>query len=248
MPLKRNSGTAPVRTLLSLLSKEATNALVEPKKLAALDIMTRITVRVMTRIIIGTELSRDEKYLKAVESYMNGNFLCGLVMLNFPFAGPIRDAIAWPLWKWHQVFNQGRLINMIRPVVKRRMEEFEQGTTEKPVFDAMTCALQLLKEYPFDPSSKEPREQTLAHETLLLIWASGQSPAMSVTTVIFKLLEEPQYLEQLREEARAAIDKHGWMDPIFNELPMMDSFIRETHRLHPAFSRTSHRSVLCSTC
>lgn len=195
----------------------------------------------MTRVIAGRELSRNKKFLKAMNAYFGGNFLTGMIMLKLPFRTYIRDKISWPLWKYHQVFHQDRLLKMIQPVVANHMEQFETGVDSKDGFDAITCTLKLLKEYPFEKDSKYTPLHTLSQETLQLIWAGGQSPAMSITTVIFKLLELRQYIEPLREEAKAAIAKHGWCDAIFHELPMMDSFIRETHRMHPAFSR----EILC---
>jgi hypothetical protein len=190
----------------------------------------------MTRIIVGTELSRDEEFLAATNSYFGGSFLTGFIMLKLPFVGRIRDTVAWPLCKYHQVFHQNKVLNMIKPVVAQRMVDHANGKIGNGQLDAVTCTLNMISKHPFDPSSAYTPLHTLSHETLQLVWAAGQSPAMSMATVVFKLLECPEYVQPLRKEAHAAISKHGWNDPIFNELPMMDSFIRETHRMYPAFS------------
>lgn len=210
----------------------------ESKSFNALTVMTSVSLRTMTRIIAGKELSRNEAFLNATTAYFDGNFLTGFLMLKMPFRGFLRDLLAWPLWKYHQHFRQYRLIEMIKPFIAKRMEDHKLGTYNNTEFDAVQCTLNILHEFPLDGHHRNTPLHTLSHETLQLIWASGQSPAISVTTMLFKLLEEQSYIAPLREEAQAAINKHGWNDPIFNELPKLDSFIRETHRLHPAFSRT----------
>jgi cytochrome P450 len=197
----------------------------------------------MTRIIVGVELARNETFLKAVNDYFSGSFTCGLIMLKLPISGWLRDTVAWPLWKYHQVFHQDKVIDMVKPLVAKRMRDHSQGLIAKDRFDALTCTLDMLDDFPFSSESKFSAEHILSHETLQLLWAAGQSPAMTITTVIFKLLENPEYIELLRSEAQAAVSKHGWQDAILNELPKMDSFIRETHRLRPSFSRKSN-----STC
>lgn len=210
----------------------------ESKALPALDFLTAISLRTMTRIVAGKELARDEKFLKATTNYLNGNFMIGFIMLNLPFGRTVNDLLAWPLYKYHQHFRQQYVINMIKPFVTKRMEEHRLGTHEKREFDTIRATLNLLHEFPFDANARDSPAHTLSHETLQLVWAGGQSPAISAGSIVFKLLEEPAYIDPLREEAQAAIDRHGWADAIFNELPKLDSFIRETHRLHPVFSRT----------
>jgi cytochrome P450 len=209
---------------------------VEPKEFGTLDVMTKISLRVMTRIIAGTELSRDEKFLDATHAYFGGNFFTGLVMLQLPFPNAIRDIIGWPLWKYHQVFTQGKVLKTIKPVIAKRMDDYEHGRVGKDELDAVACTLRLLEHRPLEKRGKYTPLHTLSHETLQLVWAAGQSPAMSITGALYKMLECPEYVEPMREEAQRAVSKHGWSDGIFNELPMIDSFIRETHRMNPAFS------------
>ncbi|KAH8197401.1 hypothetical protein TruAng_008424 [Truncatella angustata] len=215
----------------------------ESKRLPALDFLTAISMRTMARIIAGRELARDEVFLKATTNYLNGNFITGFIMLNLPIEGSLRDWVTWPLYKYHQHFRQQRVINMIKPFVAKRMEDHRLGIRGKGEFDTIDATLDLLHEFPFDPNARNSPVHTLAHETLQLVWAGGQSPAISAGSIVFKLLEEPSYVEPLREEAQAAVEKHGWTNAIFNELPKLDSFIRETHRLHPVFSLNATRVV-----
>lgn len=202
----------------------------------ALTTITAISLQTMVRVIAGKELSQNDTFLNATSAYFDGNFMTGFIMLKMPFRGWLRDIIAWPLYKYHEYFRQRRLINIIKPVVAKRIDDRGLNIRVKGEQDAIQCTLNILHEFPFDNNAREGPLDTLSHETLQLVWAGGQSPALSVTTILFKLLEEPSYVEPLRQEAQAAIDQTGWADPIFNNLPKLDSFIRETHRLHSSFS------------
>ncbi|KAF2258646.1 cytochrome P450, partial [Lojkania enalia] len=211
------------------------------KKIATLDVMTKICLRIMTRVVAGKELSRNEEFHQDALAYFQWNFLCGFIMLKLPLPAKIRDLVTWPMWKYHQCFRQEKLIKTIKPIVSIRLKEL--NASDEQEFDVIRCTLNLLDDYPLDSQSKYSPAHTMAHEALQLIWASGQFPAMTTTTMIFRLLEDKEYMEPLYQEAHAAIRKHGWSDGIFNELPKMDSFIRECLRFDSAFPLSPTRMV-----
>ncbi|KAF2265004.1 cytochrome P450 [Lojkania enalia] len=215
----------------------------EPKEVLALESITSISLRIIARFIAGKELSRDQRFLDATNAYFGGNFLTGFLMLKLPFGAFLRDTIAWPLFKYHQKYRQQRLIEMIEPIMARRMKERDLMVEKPSEYDAIQTLLDLLDQFPLDESSKTSPLHTLSHEILQLVWAAGQSPAISAVAVIFKLLERSEYMQILTEEAQAAVAKYGWADLALNELPIMDSFIRETHRFHPAFVLNATRTV-----
>jgi len=208
----------------------------ESGSFTALTTITSISLQTMVRVIAGKELSQNDTFLNATLAYFDGNFLTGFIMLKMPFRGWFRDMVAWPLYKYHEYFRQKRLIKMIKPIIAKRIEDHDLGVRDKEENDTIQCSLNILHEFPLVKNAREGPLDTLAHETLQLVWAGGQSPALSTTTVLYKLLEEPSYIEPLREEAQVAVGEHGWTDAIFSHLPKLDSFIRETHRLHSSFS------------
>ena len=67
---------------------------------------------------------------------------------------------------------------------------------------------------------------------------------MTLVNMLVKVLEKPAHGEALREEAKTAIERHGWSDAMLNHLPLMDSFIREVHRLYPIFSCTLSKPII----
>jgi hypothetical protein len=217
----------------------------EPKEVLALETLTSISLRIVARFIAGKELSRDQSFLDATNASFGGNFLVGFFMLHFPCRGIIRDIVAWPLWKYHKIFRQQRLIEIIKPVMAKRMLAHNDAVSEDAEYDAIQTLLDLLPEFPLDEDATNSPVHTLSHEILQLVWAAGQSPAISIAAVLFKLLDEPSYIQVLRNESQTTVEKNGWSDQILNELPVLDSFIRETHRVHPAFvCRCKHFSSI----
>jgi len=209
----------------------------ERKPVVALEFFSTVILRTVARILAGKELCRDPVFLNATNSYIAGNFMLGTLMLHMPFGATIRDMIAWPLCKYHQRTRQQRLLDIIKPVVAKRMQEESLGTLDESEFDGITMTLKLLREFPLAEGSDVSPTHTIAHEIRQLMWAAGQSPAITLTSMLFRLLSEPKYIEPLRKEAQEAVAKHGWNDDILNELPLQDSYIREVHRMQPLFTR-----------
>jgi Cytochrome P450 len=48
---------------------------------------------------------------------------------------------------------------------------------------------------------------------------------------LYRLLENPEYVEPLREEVDAVITEEGWTKAGIDKMHKIDSFLRETQRL-----------------
>jgi Cytochrome P450 len=48
---------------------------------------------------------------------------------------------------------------------------------------------------------------------------------------LYRLLENPEYIEPLREEVDAVIAEEGWTKAGIDKMHKIDSFLRETQRL-----------------
>ncbi|KAI3316493.1 cytochrome P450 [Xylariaceae sp. AK1471] len=215
----------------------------ELKSLNALAVMTGISLRSTARVIAGKELARHEAFLAGAHNYFAGSFSIGVMMLWLPFGERFRHLVAWPLYKYHAHFRHRPLVEIIKPFATKQMEMHKRGNPGDAEFNTIQVMFSLMGHSELENSTPEELRDRLAQETLHLSWAGGQSPAISAAGILFKLLEMPEYITPLREEAQAAIRKHGWTDPIFNELSKLDSFIRETHRLSPTFSLSVMRIV-----
>jgi hypothetical protein len=50
---------------------------------------------------------------------------------------------------------------------------------------------------------------------------------------LFDLLSRQEYLQPLREEVEEAIQREGWTKSAIDQMSKLDSFIKESQRLHP---------------
>jgi len=48
--------------------------------------------------------------------------------------------------------------------------------------------------------------------------------------VLYRLLENPEYIEPLRQEVEAAVAEEGWTKAGMDKMHKIDSLIRETQR------------------
>lgn len=82
----------------------------------------------------------------------------------------------------------------------------------------------------------------LLSQSLLGIWfAASHQPWMNLHFVIIELCRRPEWQATLYEELR----KHGPLDyKILEQLPLLDSFIKETMRLQPLDTRMSSPAFL----
>ena len=57
---------------------------------------------------------------------------------------------------------------------------------------------------------------------------------MAACQALFQMCEHPEYSPELREEVRSVIEeKQGWRKTILIKLRKLDSFIKESQRVHP---------------
>ena len=66
------------------------------------------------------------------------------------------------------------------------------------------------------------------------------------TQVLYRLLDNPEYIEPLRQEVEAVVAEDGWTKAGLDKMHNIDSFIRESQRLDVlAISPSAHiRSIL----
>lgn len=98
---------------------------------------------------------------------------------------------------------------------------------------------------PSFPGDDEPLHQ--AYHMLHLTFAASSASAVAVTQCVLNVTAYPEYLEPLREEiATVVAEQGGWTDKALSHMALMDSFIRETMRLHPAGARKNNPESLSS--
>lgn len=195
---------------------------------------------------MGPELSRDDAYLETSQSLTDSIFIYGLIMSMLPFRSRLRglyDLIFSPLHR--RVL--GKAMAVIQPVIESRLNQFEgQDFTSKLGAQEQLDCIQWSLEYTRG-NGKEHNPRWIGHSILHNIWAGSAAPGGLVTQMVFQvLMERPErYLEPLRKEAEAALEKHGgYTIEALKSMVLMDSLIRELNRVYPTGAITCARTVM----
>lgn len=215
----------------------------EWKSFLAADLCGRIMHRTTSRILVGEELCRNDVYLKTSQSFSNSIFIHGLIMSMLPFRSMLRSAYDFLLVRFHLRYLR-KAMEVILPVVQARFEEFQERESlsdhQRPVsLDAIEWSLEYSK-----GSAKEHDPHWIALSLLHNIWAGSAAPGGLVTQMVFQVLLEPQYLDPLRAEAKAALSSGGYTDSALGSMHLMDSLIRELNRVYPTGAITCARTIM----
>ncbi|KAH8888269.1 cytochrome P450 [Thozetella sp. PMI_491] len=205
-------------------------------------LFAKIMHRTTSKILIGSELCRNDLYLRTSMAATDSIFVNGLVMTMLPLGWFRR-----PLCHLLSVFHRRRVreaVAAIMPIVEARFREFQSRgpetdkSTSGPL-DAIEWSLQYS-----EGDSKEHNPDRIALSLVHNLWAGSAAPGALVTSMVFEVLLQPQYLGLLRAESEAAVAMHGFTDKTFSNMPLMDSFIRELNRVYPVGAVTCARTVM----
>lgn len=192
----------------------------------ARSLFTAIIHRSASRIFIGEELCRNEKFVRISSDFVMSIFMTGLIIVRLPL-GPFREWLAYPLAAWHRR-KLAQSTNMLIPVLQKRIGERANHKRSQDRLDAIEWSLGLL------PKGDEVDIKRLADELMHNLWAGTSAPGGLVTEIMFQILLEPKYQEPLRKEAIEALGPNGrWTEKALSSFPLLDSFIREINRCYP---------------
>ncbi|CAJ2504444.1 Uu.00g118380.m01.CDS01 [Anthostomella pinea] len=208
-----------------------------PRIRNAQNFFTSIVHRSASRILIGEELCRNDKFIKTSIEFVMSIFYTALIIVKLPL-GPLREWLAYLLAWWHRQ-KLKQCTRMLLPVIEARIDRHLDESNASEESDAIEWHLML------SPSISDVDPQRLAAELMHNLWAGTSAPGGLTTEIFFQILLEPQYKEDIVREAKEALggDQH-WTEKSLSKLPLLDSFIREINRLNPTGSITCSRTVL----
>lgn len=183
--------------------------------------------RVTCRVLVGEELCRNPEWIRASLDFSGSVFTNGVILSTIPL-GPLRRWMSW-LGSFQHRRNLRKAMDLVVPVVQKRLRDMAEHPDSPRPADATQWTIELA-----GPEPKERTPERIAHQILQNLWAGSGAPGGMLTQLVYQVLWQPQYLEPMREEIRQAVEEHGWTDKMLNNIPKVDSFLRETNRLHPS--------------
>jgi hypothetical protein len=188
-----------------------------------------IVHRITNRVLVGKDLARDKSYIAKCMAFSQTVFING-IFWNFLPLGPLRKLVYRIGTRTHRRDLDNAAADLIPIIEKRLVDKEAQGDSWVREEDAIQWNLDLPS-----PSAKESTPERHAHRVLHLTFAAAGTVAVLVTHLIYQVLMYPEYLEPLRQEVEAVIAKNDgeWTEQSLTQMRLLDSFIRETLRVHP---------------
>lgn len=184
-------------------------------------------------MFFGMQLSSDPKFLEAAMQYPDDLLFASEVLRLIPsFLAPIAAPILMRRSRGAKV-----LVKHLTPMVEERLMSLASKT---PQTKSVDCVQWIIDTNP----RKNPWSAEKIVQVVLGLWfASVHQLAISVVYALVDLCDHGEYVEVLREE----LEKHSKLtdgDEDLESLPRLDSFLKESARLHPSDSISLRRKAL----
>jgi cytochrome P450 len=196
----------------------------EWKTFKTVDLFIMISHRVVSRLLAGEELCRDENFIQTSLKFGDSVFVTGLIISQLPF-GPFRGIAGWVLAQYHRLLLR-RVMRMVEPVVQKRMIEAREKGTVPRYDDSIEWAIKI-------DEAHERDSRTISLEMLHILEAAAGAPGAMISEMMYQLLVEPHYIQPLRKEIQQAKAGNPSLNEMLQKLPLMDSFIMEINRMFP---------------
>ncbi|PPR05227.1 hypothetical protein CVT24_010333 [Panaeolus cyanescens] len=211
----------------------------------ALDTMMQVIARASNRVFVGLPLCRNPEFLKLGIDFTMQVVKAGAILRMLPkFIRPLANRILSSVDSTNRA-----ALGHLEPIIEdRRKKRAEMGKDYpgKPV-DLLTWFMDEAK-------GEETSSWALTSRILTLNFAAIHTSSMvcpDVFILVFKLsiltsmpfrllrmfsitsLHYPEYTKLIREEVEEVTGRLGWTKDAIDEMYKVDSFIKETQRLHP---------------
>ena len=124
---------------------------------------------------------------------------------------------------------------VLLPLIAKRRKEQGAGTLMR--HDKFDNLLQSMDNV---ATGTDVRPDKLAGRTLVLSLASSHTTSMAACQALYQMCEHPEHVPELREEVRRVVEEdRGWRKTTLTKVRKLDSFVKESQRLHPPSLRES---------
>ncbi|KAF2202264.1 cytochrome P450 [Delitschia confertaspora ATCC 74209] len=196
------------------------------------DFATRIVTHANAVVFFGAQLASDPAFIDVAMRYPNDLFLTAELLRFLPQS--IRPYAARALKR--SFSTPETLVAYLMPLVERRLEETHTGGGQQH---------RDLVQFFIDSSRR--KGVWSAHrivQVILGVWfASVHQPALTLVSILDDLHAQPEASRIIRDEISTMTDEHN-VPVHVDQLPLLDSFLKESARLHPSDSITARRKAI----
>ncbi|KAI1800655.1 cytochrome P450 [Daldinia bambusicola] len=214
------------------------------------DLITKIVSQVMAIALVGPELCRNEEWLKlSVET----------TFAIFGAANSIRNDYT-PHWRWLARYQsdapkqlrtmRAKAVELLRPVYTDRLD----GVKSKKVGSGSSSKFADTVYWLLGNREGDKSLAGIANQELFLTTASIHTTSGTLNSILFDWLANTEYHEDITAEVREVVTetqkddsgKGRWDMQRIAKLRKLDSFMKESARMHPIGFITTQRYALKS--
>ncbi|KAK8052326.1 hypothetical protein PG993_003711 [Apiospora rasikravindrae] len=202
-------------------------------------LLLQIFNRIGQRVLVGPELGRNKDWLALTQNYTT-SLLQGTNTVRAKYPPALRWLAKYLERDVKMVYKQRqRGAALLSPVLKARLA----AKTEKPTDTHHDAIEWLINEY--HRTGRKVTAEEIAQDQLGLTMAAIHNTAATVLSTLYDLIDHPASLEDIRREARQAMDQHSGINrAALQSLHHLDSFMTESLRMHAMPEVTVQRLAL----
>ncbi|EJD40935.1 cytochrome P450 [Auricularia subglabra TFB-10046 SS5] len=182
-----------------------------------------IIARVSTRVLVGPALARNPEYIKIAINFTLDVVIRARVINFFPnLLKPLAGRLSMLI---PSVMDKG--FSILEPVIAGQKLARNAPTLET---EAMEPNCDLLNWLIDEAPPEDCSDRTIATLLMNLNLAAIYSTSMVCTHILYNLVSWPEYIEPIRAEISECTGRHGWTKLAFNDMVLLDSFMKESVR------------------
>jgi ent-kaurene oxidase len=193
-------------------------------------ILVYAIARITALALVGAELCENDEWVgQSIQTTIQ------VIMASQSVKGKWHPWFRW-IAKYYDeptkvvVQNRKRAAELLAPVLEKRKAttDLKSKVGQLQYQDAVQW---LLEQYRGQGKTLTP--ELLAQDELFLTIASTHSTGGTTLSTLFDLIDRPEAMKEIIEEINRTYAKHnGWSRQALNELWLLDSFMRESQRVH----------------
>ncbi|KAH8654976.1 cytochrome P450 [Tricladium varicosporioides] len=195
-------------------------------KISPSSVVHRVLCSLNTHMILGEELAKNPRNVKAAADYARDAVITTETLQRIPsifHPGEYLDELEW----------RGKAV-----------EKIDRDSGTQPAFETYEGEAYFVQ-WMIDSPRKDQDGSTLAiaQRTLGFIFGSAYQMPMFITFAIYRLCKHPEYLPLLLQEVTLMSPDEVHSNKK-QDTPFLDSFLKETARLHPLQVGSADRKVM----
>ncbi|KAJ6131482.1 Cytochrome P450, partial [Penicillium sp. IBT 18751x] len=215
------------------------------------DLAYSVVARSGSFAMVGSRLSQDEEYLKAVKDHILGMIVTTRVQFLIPYylkryVGGFLSRLISLGTRWNMHTSRKILLKHFDARAAEYRSEMndcdnlnqvnpEQADKPVEIFRWLYKSSVLRQRWTYSE---------VIGEMLLLQFAFIYTTAYGLYGALAELAQHPQYIQPLREEIESVLAAWGATVTGCDRMTLLDSFLKECQRLHPPAAISAHRVCL----